>query len=70
MAEKDNGEGHQRWRLIVAGNDVHGTFYNIRACVGSKRMLSCRRAGAWNVDLFDKDNENGRQRWRIPNLVL
>ena len=70
LAEKDNGEGHQRWRLIVAGNDVHGTFYNIRACVGSKRMLSCRRAGAWNVDLFDKDNENGRQRWRIPNLVL
>ena len=73
LSHEDDTSGRQRWEVVKVGADGDGNFYNIKVSGGTNKaevFLSCHKNKGYNVFLWWEDNKSGRQRWRIPHLVI
>ncbi|MDJ0837113.1 MAG: hypothetical protein QNK37_11395 [Acidobacteriota bacterium] len=67
----DDGSGRQRWKLSTAfGAPTPDTFHLFpeNGVSGSRKYLSCTSDGT-KVDLWNKDDASGRQRWQIQKQI-
>ncbi len=64
---EDDRSGRQRWRLVPIENYVDSASFNIVVAGDTnsdKKYLSCSQDGLV-VDLYDKDDDSGRQQWQL-----
>jgi hypothetical protein len=69
---EDDGSGRQRWKFLPVKGSQVPEYHNIKVARGvtSDRVyLSCTRDGT-RVDLFNTDDESGRQRWQTQPIRL
>jgi len=67
---KDDGSGRQRWVIIPVNNSPTCNTYLIRVDNGvssDRKYLSCTPDGL-TVNLWNKDDGSGRQRWQIQGV--
>lgn len=74
LTQSDTTTGREKWVLEEAVKGPDGFFY-IKVLKGTpkdRQFLSVNPEGTW-VDLYGKDDETGRQRWRlvpVPPLLV
>ena len=64
---EDDKSGRQRWRLIPIENYVDSASFHIVVAGDTnsdKKYLSCSQDGLV-VDLYDRDDDSGRQQWQL-----
>jgi hypothetical protein len=65
--KEDDESGRQRWQLIPVTKPAICSYYEIKVLGGvdtKRNFLSCAASGQV-VDLWDKDDDSGRQRWQL-----
>jgi YVTN family beta-propeller protein len=72
LSSRDDGSGRQRWRFVPVKDSEISQYHNIvvadEKSVSSDRVyLSCRADGTL-VDLYNRDDGSGRQRWQTQPL--
>jgi hypothetical protein len=63
---KDDGSGRQRWQFVPLNSNIPN-YYQIKVVggvEGGRVFLSCTEDGN-KVDLWNKDDGSGRQRWQL-----
>lgn len=74
LTQSDTTSGRERWVLEEAEAGPHG-YFHIKILKGTpenKQFLSVNWEGTW-VDLYEKDDGEGRQRWRlvpVPSVLV
>lgn len=70
LYDKDDNSGRQKWVLEpVPNSPTCNTFYikNLSGVSSDRIYLSCAKDGS-KVDLYNKDDNSGRQRWQVQDV--